>query len=66
MFLLIGENKDPENLFHLYQISEHSHSIMLNWEAIHECEDECDTDQLREQAQHMTNQTSSSQSDCLT
>lgn len=57
---LIGENEDPEKVFNSYQFSDHSHSIMLNWEAIHECEDEQDADRLHKQAQRMTNPLSQS------
>ena len=52
---LIQENEDTEEVFDSYQFSDYSRSIMLNWEAIHECEDERDADQLRKQAQHMSN-----------
>lgn len=44
---LFNRDEDPEDVFNAYAFSDYSQSIMINWEAIHECEDEWDADRLR-------------------
>jgi len=57
---LFDKGKDPEQAFDMYAFLDYSHTIMANWEAIHECEDERDADWLHKQAQQMLKNPSSS------
>jgi hypothetical protein len=47
---LIGVNEDVVDIYKKYAFSDQSRRVMVNWEVIHECEDERDADRLRKQA----------------
>jgi hypothetical protein len=47
---LLSCNETVSEAYEKYTFSTHSHQVMSNWEAIHECEDEQDANQLCRQA----------------
>jgi hypothetical protein len=47
---LLSEDEDAIEVFRTYVFSPCSRTIMSNWEAVHECEDERDADRLKKQA----------------
>ncbi|KAG1800749.1 uncharacterized protein HD556DRAFT_1438751 [Suillus plorans] len=51
---LIPKDSSIEEVFETYTFTPRSHAIMQHWEAVHECEDEQDTNCLQRQAQLTT------------
>ncbi|KAG1780884.1 hypothetical protein EV702DRAFT_1193713 [Suillus placidus] len=47
---LLCNNEDFVDVFNRYSLLPASRHVMNNWEAVHECEDERDTDRMRKQA----------------
>lgn len=48
---LLQQGDSLQNVFDTYNFSDQAQKILLNWKAIHECEDERDAERLRKQAQ---------------
>jgi len=50
---LLNNEQDAEQVFHSYAFSHTARQILLNWEAVHECEDERDAERLAKQVRSM-------------
>jgi len=50
---LLNDEQDAEQVFRSYAFGQTARQIMLNWEAVHECEDERDAERLAKQVRSM-------------
>jgi hypothetical protein len=50
---LLGINEDPVKTYAMFAFTPKGLEVLKNWEAVHECEDECDADRLHKHSQLM-------------